>query len=160
MGHRQSASDDFSKAWPIQYLRFAFAHYYVPSQTTTKSEVNTARSLDKLQGAATLCDVHVTYRTRPGGSRLVCLFSILHSNLLNLTKPVVCDHASIWCLSRPPSAISSYQQPRHAPRRTPVAIRRPWWPLMAHMDSLIQIHLHRDYIHDTEIGLLSPFPWP
>ena len=160
MGHRQSVCGDFSKVCGHVNISVLLPHIIVAKSTTTKSEEHTAGSSGKLQGAAILCDVHVTYRTIPGGSRISLPIFDFPSNLLNPTKPVVCDHASIWCVSRPPSAISSYQQPRHAPRRTPVAIRRPWWPLMAHMDSLIQIHLHRDYIHDTEIDLLSPFPWP
>ena len=158
MGHRQSVCGDFSKVCGHFNISVLLPHIIVAKSTTTKSEEHTAGSSGKLQGAAILCDVHVTYRTRPGGSRLVCIFSILHSNLLNPTKPAMCKYASIKCLSSHQVLISSYQQPRHAPRRTPVAIRRPWWPLMARMDSLIQIHLHRDYIHDTEIDLLSPFP--
>lgn len=142
---------------PVQYPRFAAAHY-CGQVDNHKIRRKHRRIFGQVAGCCdTLrCPRYLSHATRWQSYSLRSFD--FPSNLLNLTKPVVCDHASIKCLSAPPVLISSYQQPRHAPRRTPVAIRRPWWPLMAHMDSLIQIHLHRDYIHDTEIDLLSPFP--
>ena len=142
---------------PVQYLNFAAAHY-CGQVDNHKIRRTYSKIFEKVAGC---CDTfrYLRYLSHTTRWQSYCLPSFdFPSNLLNLAKPVVCDHASIKCLSAPPVLISSYQQPGHAPRRTPVAIRRPWWPPIAHMDSLIQIHLHRDYIHDTEIDLLSPFP--
>ena len=76
MGHRESVSGDVSKEWGQFNISDLLPHIIVAKSTTTKSEEHTAGSSGKLQGAAILFDIYVTYRTLPGGSLIVCLVSI------------------------------------------------------------------------------------